>query len=175
MRKEYGKVLRSVFAARMKTAAVDFPETKVKSMYFWPGDRAYCWKVDAQLHCWIVLSPSDRYEQFTVLVGWSTLGRYPELGMVPSPREPTPDRSEFEEPEYLTRLAQLWTDEDAWWVVEPFAAPESMAALQASIEPIPAAEARARVTPVVENAIAKVTEVAIPYLRERAASVAGGP
>ena len=80
MRKEYGKALRILFAVQMKQVVGHFEQVRVESTYFWPGDRAYRWQASDQLHCWIVLSPSKKdYDQFTVLVGWSKQGRYPEL------------------------------------------------------------------------------------------------
>jgi len=60
MRKEYGKALRSLFTARMKAELPRFEETRVSSMYFWPGHRAFRWKASEQIHCWIVLSPSPK-------------------------------------------------------------------------------------------------------------------
>jgi len=72
MRKEYGKALRTLFSSEMKRAVSNFEEVKVKSSYFWPGDRAFRWQATGHLHCWIVLSPSKKdYDEFTVLIGWS--------------------------------------------------------------------------------------------------------
>jgi hypothetical protein len=165
MRKEYGKALRTLFAEQMKQTVPHFEEVKVKSMYFWPGDRAYRWQANDQLHCWIVLSPSKKdYDEFTVLIGWSKQGRYPELGMVPCAEQPTPNRDEFANEEYLTRLPYLWTDEDRWWVVKKFRAPKSVAEIEASLKPILATEAKETVAPLVRNAIGKIQEFGLPYL-----------
>lgn len=165
MRKEYGKALRALFAAEMKRAASHFEEVKVKSVYFWPGDRAYRWQATDRLHCWIVLSPSKKdYDEFTVLIGWSRQGRYPELSMVPCAEHPTPNRGEFAREEYLTRLPYLWGNEDRWWVVKEFRAPQSVADLEASVQPIPASEAREAVAPLVKDAISKIEETGLPYL-----------
>jgi hypothetical protein len=79
MRKEYGKVLRQYFSKKMKEKLPEFKEEKIKSMYLWPGERAFSQSFPDSLKCWIVLSPSPKdYDEFTVLIGWSTLGRYPE-------------------------------------------------------------------------------------------------
>jgi hypothetical protein len=167
MRKEYGKALRTLFSAKMKQEFSQFDEVKVKSIYFWAGDRAYRWSVTDQLHCWMVLSPSKKdYDEFNLLIGWSKLGRYPELSMVPCADAPSIERVEFEKDEYLTRLPSLWTNKDEWWVVNKFHAPASVSELQASIKPIPANEAMAAVQPFVEDAVAKIREFAIPYLEE---------
>lgn len=167
MRKEYGKALRARFSSEMKRVLSQFEEVKVKSMYFWPGDRAYCWKASKKLYCWIVLGPSNKgYDEFTVLIGWSRFQRYPELGMIPCAQTPSADRAEFENDEYLTRLPFLWGTEDRWWVVKELNLPLSVAELQASTKPIPAAEAKESVAPVVEDAITKLKDKGMPYLEE---------
>ena len=167
MRKEYGKALRALFAAQMKHAVPHFEEVKVRSMYFWPGDRAFRLQVTDQVHCWIVLSPSKKnYDEFTILIGWSKRGRYPELSMVPCAEQPKPDRNEFANEEYLTRLPYLWTSEDKWWVVEKFRAPRSVTEIEASLRPLAAAEAKEAVAPLVHDAISKIEEFGLPYLGE---------
>ena len=167
MRKEYGKALRILFAVQMKRVVGHFEQVRVASTYFWPGDRAYRWQASDQLHCWIVLSPSKKdHDQFTVLVGWSKQGRYPELSMVPCAERPTPDRHEFAQQEYLTCLPYLWTNEDRWWVVRKFRIPPTVVEIEASLEPIPATEAKEAVTPLVDDAINKIKEFGLPYLEE---------
>ncbi len=167
MRTEYGKALRALFAKQMKQTVPHFEEAKVSSMYFWPGDRAYRWQATGQLHCWIVLSPSKKdYDEFTVLIGWSKRGRYPELDMVPCAEQPTPGQDEFSREEYFTRLPSLWTDEDRWWVVKEFRAPQSVADIEASLKPVSAAEATRTVEPLVRDAISKIQEFGLPYLKE---------
>lgn len=157
----------------MKKALPHFEEVKVKSVYLWPGNRAYRWQATEELHCWIVLSPSPKdYDEFTVLIGWSKKGRYPELSMVPCGELPTPERNEFGNEEYLTRLPFLWANEDKWWVVKPFIAPVSLEDFMASLEPVAATEAKEAVEPLVEDAIRKITAFGIPYLEELSRVVA---
>lgn len=165
MRKEYGKVLRQYFTRQMREKLPEFGEEKVSSGCFWPGQRAFCRPAAGLLKCWIVLSPSPKGDdEFTVLIGWSTLGRYPELTMVPSPQRPSPDRAEFALPEYLVRLPQLWTTEDLWWVVEEFVPALSVQQMLAKMASLAAAEAEKRVVPRVDEAIAAVREHGLPYL-----------
>lgn len=169
MRKEYGKILRTLFASEMKRIASHFHEVKVNSMYFWPGDRAYCWQASAQLYCWIVLSPSNKgHDEFNVLLGWSKHARYPELSMVPCAQSPSPDRNEFSYEEYLTRLAYLWSNDDYWWVISEFHAPTTAQELADSIKPITATQARETVAPIVSDAINKIKEFGLPYLEDLA-------
>jgi hypothetical protein len=174
MRKEYGKALRQYFSKKMRETLPDFKEEKVKSVYLWPGQRAFGRTVAGSLTCWIVLSPSLKdYEEFTVLIGWSTLGRYPELSVIPSIQRPSPDRAEFRQPEYLTRLPQLWTHQDEWWVIEAFKPVFTVEEMTARMAPIPAGVAEEKVIPRVEDAIRKVMEFGIPYLSAFVESRAG--
>lgn len=167
MRKEYSQALRKLFSKRMKEEFPQFLETKVPSTYFRPGDRAYRWSVTGRLQCWIVLSPSNKdYDEFNILIGWSKLGRYPELSMVPCAELPSPERREFEHDEYLTRLPYLWTDRDVWWAVKKYQPAQSVADLKASLEPVSATEAHDQVQPRVEEAIRKLSEYGVSYLKE---------
>lgn len=121
--------------------------------------------MDPALCCWIVLSPSLKdYDEFTVMVGWSKYGRYPETGVIPCV-SPTPDHAEFSETDYLIRLPQLWSGED-FWVVKPFKAALTMDELQASIAPITRQEAETLVLPQVEAAFGKLMDTGLPYLRK---------
>ncbi|MET0026548.1 MAG: hypothetical protein ABW101_02830 [Candidatus Thiodiazotropha sp.] len=166
MKKEYGKALRQLFARRMKADLPQFRETKVKSLYLFPGERAYLWAVSEQLHCWVVLSPSPKdYDEFTLLIGWSTHGRYPELSCIPSMQSPTADRAEFAKHEYLIRLPMLWTDKGDWWVVRPFKPARSNKDLLAQVAPIAPDEALRQTQPRVDEAIEQLKSHGIPYLQ----------
>jgi hypothetical protein len=69
---------------------------------------------------WVFLIPSVKgYNRFTVELGWSTLGRYPELSARPAPAWPGTDRAEFDLPEYVCRLVSLYARADPWWSYEP--------------------------------------------------------
>lgn len=174
MRKEYGTVLRRYFSKKMRETLPEFKEEKVQSAYLWPGQRAFGRLVAGSLQCWIVLSPSPKdYDEFTVLIGWSTLGRYPELSVIPSPQSPSPDRAEFSQPEYLTRLPQLWTQRDEWWVIQEFEPALTVEQMTARMAPIPAPAAEAKVIPRVDDAIGKLIAFGLPYLSEFAQSMEG--
>jgi len=177
MRKELGKALRSLFSRAMKEKLHQFRETKVESVYFWPGERAYCLAGRKDLLCWIVLSPSLKdYDMFTVLVGWSRLGRYPELSMIPSIRQPDSNHSEFGESEYLTRLPSLWTREDKWWVIREPLFEITIEALEKQSAPISLEEAQLLTAPHVRDAMQKLEKYAVPYfeaLQEYDAGTAG--
>lgn len=168
MKKEYGKALREALATCMKMRFLMFTEVKVNSLYFYPGDRAYRWIPRKPLHCWVVLETDKKgYDRFNVLVGWSKLARYPELSMIPCADNPTPNREEFAKQEYLTRLPSLWDDrQDYWWEVRKFEPPTSVEDIIKSMEQISGAAARDAISPLVDDALAKIEEYAIPYLKE---------
>lgn len=113
------------------------------------------------------MSPNPKgYDEFTVMIGWSTLGRYPELNVIPSMITPTPDRKAFDQEEYLIRLPQLWTNDDRWWVVKEFDPSFTLEKLEESMAPISTEEAKSSVIPLVNDAIQKIIDMGIPYLTE---------
>ena len=166
MRKEYGRVLRELFAQRMREAHPEFSQTKVSTIYFIPGDRAFEKKVDGGTSLWINLHIDSKLECFNVEIGWSDFGRWPEQGMRLSEIRPG-NKTEFDEKEYLTRLPFLWTEIDAWFEIEPFDPDVSVQDLMKKMEPLDKEEAHARVAPVVEECIEKISRFAVPYLQQR--------
>ena len=168
MKKELNKALRDLFDRGMAARLPQFKQVKVESAYFWPGNRAYRWDSRPGLTAWVVLNPNPSgQDQFTVMVGWSTMDRYPELSMQPNLRRPEPDHAEFEELEYLTRLPFLWTQEDRWWIVRDLTKP-NLESLMESIRALPSAEALALVEPHANDALDKLEQLALPYLQARA-------
>lgn len=176
MRKEYGKALRDTFDREMKARLPAFKPFKSKSIYLFPGERVYHRIVREPIHCFIILVPSRKdTDAFTIEIGWSKLGRFPELGMRPS-GSPTPARTEFEQAEFVCRLARLWSREDVWWPVGAAAKldllnpKDQMEALMARVKPISPDEASAAAQGPVEDAIGRITAYAVPYLDEFARS-----
>ncbi|MDH3317564.1 MAG: hypothetical protein OER43_17585 [Gammaproteobacteria bacterium] len=177
MRKEYGKVLRSAFERQMKAKVPRFAAFKTKSMYVFPGERIFRWAATDSLHCFVIMVPSRKdTDEFTVEVGWSTHGRFPELGMRPSD-SPSSDRVEFERDEFVCRMSELWTREDLWWQFSDFDPMDPVSQFQfitASANPVSAEEAREAVLPKVGDAIEKVLAYGVPYLEELVASKGDG-
>lgn len=166
MRKEYGKALHAAFEERMHETFPDFLPTKVQSKLTFPGERYFCRSVGDRLRLWVILVPSPKAESFTVEVGWSRLGRFPELSGRPSSRFPSPERTEFAQDEYFARLASLWTTHDPWWEVEPFSMTDIMENILRSASPVSPEAAREKVAPAVEDAIEKLRVYGVPYLTE---------
>lgn len=171
MRKEYGKALRKLFSSEMKRRLPQFVPVKVSSIYILPGERAFCWTPAEPVHLWILLCPDQKdREAFTVELGWSKLGRFPELSMRPSFEAPSSGRDEFTLDEYVCRLGMLVSGLDYWWELESLDKLDSqdayMAYLQAKVSPVSPEEATRIVQPHVEDAVEKLCLYAVPYLKE---------
>jgi len=171
MRKECGKALRELFTAEMKTVLPQFLPVKVSSKYIFPGERAFRWIPVEPVHLWILLVPHHKGgEEFTVEIGWSKLGRFPELSMRPSLPGPSERRDEFALDEYVCRLGMLISGRDYWWEVEHFEFPDSeeawMAYLQSKVNPLSTQEAIQIVRPRVQDAVEKLRLHAVPYFEE---------
>lgn len=174
MRKEIGKALKEAFAAAIKAELPRFQEAAIKSMYLNPGERVFEWKCSEAIRLFVLLVPDPKGDdRFTVELGWSTLGRFPELGMRPPPQAPRRG-SELREAEYVCRLGELAKGSDYWW---PVGAPPSLsvqgtlAMLQAQIAPMGMPEARERVKAPVADAIAELKRAGLPYLEDWLASL----
>ena len=173
MRKEFGQALRRIFSQAIKRQFPQFVEVKVDASPV-PGERAYRWVVADNLYCWIVLTPNIKHESFNIMLGWSRLGRYPELPSIPCGESPSSARSEFVRPEYLERLPHFWSEKDEWWVIQKC---ESLGGASDALEllkPIEPECAVQLVEPQVGDAIEKLRLFGVPYLEEfaRAAKAA---
>jgi hypothetical protein len=169
MRKEYAKALRDAFAKRMREDVPQFELQRVASDYVIPGERLFRWIPVEPIHCWVILKPDAKgREAFTVEVGWSTRGRFPELSMRPTPLASPAQPEALERDECVARLPELRVGEDRWWTLPDPAVerPGDLAALVASLEPISASAARQAVAPLVDDAVAAVREYGVPYLRK---------
>ncbi|MES9859773.1 MAG: hypothetical protein ABW157_18280 [Candidatus Thiodiazotropha sp. LLP2] len=166
MRKEYGKALRSLFGQKILKTLPEFSPVKVSGIYFIPGNRAFEKKLTNGESHWINLNIDPKFERFTVEIGWSALGRWPELSMCPSPIRPD-HNIEFAEQEYITRLPFLWTTDDYWFEIEAFNPNGDLESLMRQMAPIDSDKANERVEPIVEECVATIVEYANPYFEER--------
>ena len=84
MRKELSKAVRTEFTAAMARRLPQFVPVTIKSRYAWPGSRIFRWVSDPSLHFFVELFFDPKGDDsFGVEVGWSRLGRYPEVPMRP--------------------------------------------------------------------------------------------
>jgi len=171
MRKEYGKVLRQLFSAEMTNRLPRFLPVKVSSIHILPGERAFRWIPVEPIHFWVLLCPDQKgREAFTVEIGWSKLGRFPELSMRPSFEAPSSRRDEFAMDEYVCRLGMLVSGRDYWWELEALEDLDSQEAcmvyLQRKVNSVSPQEAIRVVRPHVEDAMEKLLLYGVPYLEE---------
>ncbi len=167
MRKEYGTAVRALFADALVAACPDFAPVKmVVALAAYPGERPFRWTISTTTHAWIVLVPDLKREGFTVEIGWSRLGRFPQLTARPSSARPH-DAGPCAE--YLGRLGEVAGGSDRWWILEDLPldanAEQMMAHLIAMTTPIPPDVARARAAPLVGEAVAEIVRSGIPFLR----------
>ena len=158
MRKEYGKVLRGQFDKKLSEDVPDFKHVNVKSKYIFPGERAYAWEVSDKICCWLILVPDqDADLRFTVEIGWSRLGRFPELTMRPSATLEGKEDKIYTEKECILRLSQLWSNLDPWW---------GDTKVSIDLTPIPKEKASNAVKELVRESIDKIKEQGLPFLKK---------
>lgn len=167
MRKEYGLVLRETFSETLAVVCPSFaPVRKPAMLTPVPGERVWRRVVAADRHLWVAVVPDQNREAFTIELGWSRLGRFPQLSMRPSLAQP---RDAGSPEEYLCRLGALSRGRDWWWVIEepPLGAGKQalMAYLLAQTQPVAPAVARARVLPLVQEGVAEFVHHGLPFLR----------
>ncbi|WP_148415734.1 hypothetical protein [Noviherbaspirillum massiliense] len=131
------------------------------SHYIWPGERAFRKRVADMADLWIVLSPNQKLEQFSVEIGWSRLQRFPELSMRPSSIAP---QDAYDQNEYFCRLGEMVHGHDYWWTIEEFRQAQSIEELGASLEKLSASMVQERLQPRVKEAMDALEKHGIPYL-----------
>ena len=109
------KHLRKFFLHGLQEIDSGFVEEKLRSPYVHPGEVVYVNRSAEPLWMLIVLV-ADRHgrERFTVEIGWSKLGRFPNLSMRPSPDQPD-GGAEYSFDEYMCRLGRISEGQDKWW------------------------------------------------------------
>jgi hypothetical protein len=177
MRKEYGKALRELFAARMKAEFPEWRSVSAPKPWYWPGERIFVQDRHPAAWLLVILQPDLKdHDAFNIEIGWSIHRRVPELSMRPCPDNPNSDEA-VNRDEYVCRLSDLLPERSnihGWvngWVIDPrtFSAnpEESFSALVERQTKISAEQARAAVSPFVENAVTALRRYGIPYLEGR--------
>jgi len=178
MRREYGKALREMFAARMKAGLPDWRPIKTVNPWYWPGERIFV--QDGHPTGWmvVVLQPSLKdHDAFHIEIGWSIHRRAPELSMRPCADAPNSEEASNRD-EYLCRLGDLLPDRqlENGWVIDrrTFSADpdETLAALIERQTRLGAEQARATLAPFVEDAVNALQRYGVPYLESRLAMLA---
>lgn len=177
MGKTFNEAVRKQFAARIAMVAPQFRPSKAPTAYAWPGERAYVWNARPGVKCWISLVTSPKgYNEFFLEVGWSTLGRYPELAFRPT-LAGMEDALSY--PEFMCRLSSLGDTPGAWKYEPPgfeqaSEAERFMVEVQAALATMTPSEADEAARPLVEDATNALVHIGIPFLERSAISLSGG-
>lgn len=167
MSKAFNEVVRREFHRRMSDRLPRFVASKSAKGFSIPGERAYAWSIDASTRARVLLVPSVKgYNQFTIEIGWSRLGRYPELTARPCFDVPSPGHPEFALTEYVCRLSCLWSRIDPWFKHVSPAAPDPLEDVNDSLRLLTKEEAEAACPPLVDDAMSKLLEHGLTYLEE---------
>lgn len=172
MRKEYRKILRREFKRQLKEIAPEFEEDKTGSTYVFPGETVFRWTISTAVSCFIILLPSRKgHNEFTIEVGWSKRGRFPELFIRPSPELPNEEQKEFALDEYILRMGDLSADmKDLWWKVGheddlDILNLDLMEYVSELKKPVPEEVAEDRIKPKLDEAMEMLKTFGLPYLK----------
>jgi hypothetical protein len=160
MRKEYRQALRAELLQLMSTKLPAFGMVKG-----WiPGEIPFEKQApDNVTRVYITIVPDVRGgERFTVELGWSTKGRFPDPGSRPS-GFPTSERLEFSRDEFICRLEEILRGKDEWWVIEK---PDAFKSMMNVGKKLSSAEATKRIKPFIDDAVEKIVGYGVSYLNE---------
>jgi hypothetical protein len=175
MRKQLGKAVRRRFELRLKETLPQFKTLPPAACPF--GGRLFEWGVRPDLSAFLFLQIGPQ-DEFTIECAWSGDGRYPFDIPLGNPLDyPGAEvrRDRPQEGRFRFRLGNLWeARRDVWWYLAPR---PSLAALQAQLSAVthgtyqepPLDEALAKVDPLVDEAISRVRDHAVPYFLRVAA------
>jgi len=168
MRKEYRRAVREAFAARVIELCPGFNPVKVSSPLLHSGESIFRWMPCDRLKTFVILVPSPTgHQAFTLEIGWSTAGRFPELSVRPSLVLAAEDPLPIHVEEGIVRIGDLNDRRDMWWHLPDPAmdSPGDLEALKSSLEPVSVEEAAETVRPKVDEALDVLVGVGIPFLR----------
>lgn len=177
MRSKLGKAVRSRFEEQMKKHVSTFlfdPDALVP-----PGWRVFRWSPRPDWHAFIILGFHQMHDCFTVECAWSRTGEFPTSGRIQRPRawpERNIEADDVSGCQFGFRLGYLWQPRDHWWWLVPEADVKARSnkhmrsviaqdwrTVEETLEDPPIEEAMANVRPMVDDAIQKIIDYAIPY------------
>lgn len=164
------RALRELFTEGLAAFSPGFePVRRHEPLVGVPGEQAFRRAVTPALVHWLVVVPHTQAEVFFVEVGWSHLGRFPQLAMRPSFVRPADAGPEAE---VLVRLGELAGGHDLGWAIEepPMSGTQAdmLAYLMAQSAPLAPDEARARAAPRVDEALRVWQTWGLPFLERHA-------
>ena len=175
MRSAIRKLLIKTFDEALRARFPGFSRVKLPAPLRSDGP-VWEWKAAPGFAVYVQLSDRDHDDDFTVEVAWSMKGQWPAFTDTVCPAWLKPD-----DDEYRSRLPLLWDDSqyaDRWWEIVPTLTREQkrardadrMAGRVSEFEEPPIEESSKRIKPLVDDAIAKFAEHAIPFFHSCAAS-----
>ena len=163
MRKEYGTAVRKEFCARFEKALPQFKLSNDKESAG-PGARLYELVVSENLTLYACLGMSRSFEEFVIEVAWSEHNRFPPEHLF--------SNNEPKNGEACRQLPKFWCKGSSrWWVVEPRDSFEEIMRRhrEFDFEPRPVEAYLPGIPALVEDAVNKIMEYAVPYFEKVAA------
>jgi hypothetical protein len=172
MRAPLAKAVRIAFEQKLKEELPQF--NPVVDLEVPDECRVYEWRVTQGLRLYLMLQVHRQEDSFSIEIGWSLDGRWPEDATLPVA---PPEVSECREARF--RIGLLWSrNPDYWWDLAPRLAATP---LEKALEDYDAflerfkkrpdiSEALARIGPAMEDAFTRLRQYALPYFRKIAAA-----
>jgi hypothetical protein len=165
MRKEYSKAIKVEISNLIMTKFPEFRQIKCSDSLF-PGQLVFQWDVNKNLACFLILLPSQKgVDEFTIEMGWSKFGRFPELRSRPSIL--TPDENSYSNAEAIFRLTALSRGKDFWWKVgnqSDLIMTDPIKAILESSRKISYEEASSTVKNSIQESMSEFIQFGIPFL-----------
>lgn len=113
MSEKYKKLVTDVLGEKLKE---QYPSIAKCHLKLFRGDVAFSVPTTSEIISGYVVLVRDHHgrDQFTIEIGWSTKGKFPDSLGRPSGR-PTAERVEFQKNEFICRLSKFWSKYDPWW------------------------------------------------------------
>ncbi len=177
MRRELALAVRQEFSAQLAKELPQFRPLKGQKI----GSRCYpySWQVSPDLTFFVMLQVSTKaLEEFTLEVAFSSDGRYPieMFSLLPFNFANVGVPALASHPSWRLNLAHLWRQGekymDYWWEITPHPSHRELAqrlkdlVSRGSMDEMPLDEALQRVGPAVSDAIRRLIENGLPFLRE---------
>lgn len=162
MRREVGKAVRRHFndvIGRCLSCFVEMRDVEIPD-----GDRVYAWQLVPDLAFYLALIIDHRWDAFTIEVAWSRDAKWPAYALLGMPTDHADMMARL-------RIASLWgSKRDFWWHLsrefsldEIEEATRTLSDLNEPLELV-----LPRVEPMVDDAVSRIIDFALPYFEQTA-------
>jgi hypothetical protein len=168
MRAPLAKAVRSAFERKLND---ELPHFRGVTDLGLPDEcRVYEWRAAERCRLYLMLQLHRQEDSFTIEIGWSLKGHWPEDATLP---DAPPEVTEGGEARF--RIGLLWSENpDVWWDLVPR---PSGVPLEAALKDYDSflegfgkrpdvSERLARVEPLVEDAFSRLRQHAVPYFKK---------